>query len=94
MSALQFVAVKFRPGDSRTYTYQWDGEPLAPGDEVKVPDNQSDGWKRVTVVSVSDQAPPFACKWILGRAPSADQERDDKLTAIPAAPAYGDGPLF
>jgi hypothetical protein len=34
---------------------------------VKVPDNRSDGWKRVTVVSISDQAPSFACKPILGK---------------------------
>lgn len=62
-----YVAVKFRPEDTRTYTYEWAGEPLVPGDEVKVPDNRSDGWKRVTVVSVSDEAPPFACKPILGK---------------------------
>jgi len=62
-----YVAVKFRPEDTRTYTYEWSGEPLMAGDQVKVPDNRSDGWKRVTVVSVTDEAPPFACKAILGR---------------------------
>lgn len=84
MTTRQYVACKFRPTDTRTYTYVWDGEPLAPGDEVKVPDNKSDGWKRVTVDSVSDQAPPFACKPILGRAPSVDEERDEKLSGVPA----------
>ncbi|QEH79908.1 hypothetical protein EIK56_17925 [Sphingomonas sp. C8-2] len=63
----KFVAVKFKDTDTRTYTYAWDGDELYPGDRVKVPDNRSDGWKRVTVVSVSDEAPPFACKPILGR---------------------------
>lgn len=84
----QYVACRFNPWDRRTYTYTWDGEPLAAGDEVKVPDNKSDGWKRVTVVSVTDKAPPFACKSILGRAPSRDQELDEKLSgAAAAAPA-------
>ncbi|NIJ18456.1 hypothetical protein FHS95_000125 [Sphingomonas naasensis] len=62
-----FVACKFRPEDSRSYTYEWTGEPLAPGDMVKVPDKSGDGWKAVTVASVTDEAPPFACKPILGR---------------------------
>ncbi|WP_420137859.1 hypothetical protein [Sphingomonas sp.] len=62
-----FVACKFRPTDARTFTYTWDGEPLAPGDFVKVPDARSDGWKRVEVVSISDDAPPFACKPIIGK---------------------------
>lgn len=66
---MAFVSVKFRPEDTRTYTYEWDGEALSPGDEVKVADNRSDGWKRVTVVSTTDKAPDFACKPILGRAP-------------------------
>lgn len=64
----KFVAVKFKPEDSRTYTYSWDGPDLFPGDRVKVADNRDpSAWKRVTVVSVSDEAPPFACKPILGR---------------------------
>lgn len=61
-----YVQCKFRPEDTRTYTYEWGGEALKSGDIVKVPDNRSDGWKRVTVVSVSDKAPAFACKSILG----------------------------
>lgn len=67
MPARQYVAVKFRIADTRTYTYVWDGEPLAEGDQVKVADNRSDGWKRVYVVSASDQAPAFDCKPILGK---------------------------
>lgn len=61
-----YVACKFRPEDSRSYTYEWEGEPLNKGDFVKVPDRSGDGWKRVTVDSVSEKAPPFPCKPILG----------------------------
>ncbi len=64
---MQYVACKFRPTDTRTYTYENDGEPVAVGDFVKVADNRSDGWKRVEVVEISDTAPPFACKPILGK---------------------------
>jgi hypothetical protein len=76
-----FVACKFKAEDTRTYTYQWDGEPLAPGDVVKVPDNRSDGWKRVEVVSISDEAPPFACKSILGKVEPESQDALDVLDA-------------
>jgi hypothetical protein len=54
-----YVACKFRPEDSRSYTYTWDGDPLAIGDVVKVEDRSGDGWKRVTVASITDQPPPF-----------------------------------
>lgn len=64
---MQFVACRFRPEDSRTYTYVNEGAPVAVGDIVKVPDNRSDGWKRVEVVSITDKAPNFACKAILGK---------------------------
>jgi len=63
----KFVACKFKDTDTRSYTYSWEGPDLFPGDRVKVPDNRSDGWKAVTVVSTSDEAPPFACKPIIGR---------------------------
>lgn len=63
----QYVACKFRSADTRTYTYVNEGEPGAPGDFVKVADARSGGLKRVEVVSVSDQAPAFACKPILGK---------------------------
>lgn len=65
----KYIACKFRSTDTRSYTYAWDGEDtFAPGDMVKVPDNRDPtAWKRVEVVSVSDKAPPFPCKPILGR---------------------------
>lgn len=52
---MKYVACKFRPEDTRAYTYTWDGEEdLAVGDTVKVADARADGWKRVTVASISD----------------------------------------
>lgn len=60
-----YVACTFRPGDARAYTYHWDGEPLAPGDEVKVTDKSGDGWKRVYVKEVDLPKPPYPTKPIL-----------------------------
>lgn len=63
----QFVACKFRSTDTRSFTYHYDGaEPLTVGDLVKVPDRSGDGWKRVEVVSITDEAPSFPTKEILG----------------------------
>lgn len=64
---MQFVACKFRSTDTRTYTYHNDGDPVAVGDQVKVADAKSDGWKRVEVVSITDEKPPFPTKPILGK---------------------------
>lgn len=61
----QFVAVKFNPEHSRTYTYANNGEPVDPGDKVNVLTPQ--GGKTVIVDSVTDEEPPFACKEILGK---------------------------
>lgn len=72
---MKYVACKFRPEDTRQYTYAYDGpDDLVCGDEVKVPDPRSDdGWKRVYVVDITDEAPSFACKKILGKVePEAD----------------------
>lgn len=63
----QYVACKFHRADRRTYTYHNDGDPVAVGDFVKVPDNRTDGWKRVEVVVVHYDKPPFATKAILGK---------------------------
>lgn len=67
MSGRQYVAVKFRPGDRKSWTYHWDGEPLACGDVVKVPDRSGDGWQRATVYSFSSAFPQMVTKPILGR---------------------------
>lgn len=66
-SPRQFVVVSFKPDDKRTYTYHWDGEPFAIGDDAKAPDNRSDGWKRVKVVDVHDVKPPYPTKALVGK---------------------------
>lgn len=67
MTQRQFAACKFRSSDTRTFTYHNDGEPVAPGDVVKVPDRSGDGWRRVEVVSITDKQPPFSTKGIIGK---------------------------
>lgn len=62
----QYVACTFREGDARSYTYTNTGEPVAVGDVVRVPDKSGDGWKKVFVVNVTNEAPPYDCKPILG----------------------------
>lgn len=70
----QYVQVEFNPGDRRSYTYHNDGDLLAIGDEVRVPDNRSDGWKRVIVVGVAGPKPTsFETKAILGLAPPREE---------------------
>lgn len=59
----QFVGCTFHEG-GRVYTYHNDGDPVSVGQEVKVPAREG-GWKRVTVSSVTDQAPSFSTKAIL-----------------------------
>jgi len=77
----KFVLCKFRKEDTRSYTYLLDGHDVAIGDEVKVPDNRSDGWKRVHVAGFTDDEPAFACKAVLGLAPPRE---DDAPTEIEA----------
>ena len=85
---MQYVKCKFRPSDTRTYTYQWDGEPLRKGDVVKVADNRDPAaWKRVWVEDVTDEAPPFACKPILGL-----YNPDVETADLPAPSAKPDKP--
>lgn len=88
-----YVACKFREEDSRSYTYEWDGEPLEPGDMVKVPDRSGDGWKRVVVASVTDQAPPFPCKPILGRFEAEAAAETEPTDTEHEAPSDLDAPL-
>lgn len=88
----QFVTCKFRPTDTRTYTYVNDGDPVAPGDMVKVPDRSGDGWQRVEVVAIIDQAPPFECKPILGKI-EPETEGDADPQPMTPAPSPLDAPL-
>lgn len=66
MSARQFVAVKFRSSDAKAWTYHWDGTPVACGDVVKVPPRFGSGWQRAVVHAITDEAPAFETKPILG----------------------------
>ncbi len=66
--ARQFVAVAFREGDLRTYTYHHDGEPVGIGDRVVIA-NRSGGHQVVIVAALPTEAPPFATKAIIGKAP-------------------------
>lgn len=61
----QFVACKFREGDTRTYTYHHDGEPLDIGDRVVVTTNR--GPSTVIVAAISTEQPPFETKPIVGK---------------------------
>lgn len=66
MAERQYVACKFRTSDTRTFTYHNDGEPVHDGDTVRVADRSGEGWKKVYVVSTTDEEPPFPTKPILG----------------------------
>lgn len=65
MSERKYVRCKFRQGDTRTYTYHWDGEPLSQGDVVKIADRHGLGMQKVFVDAITDEAPPFDTKPIL-----------------------------
>lgn len=65
--APQYLAVKFREGDKRTYTYENNGPLLSAGDVVKVPDKSGDGWVRATVVEEVTKPKSFTCKAIIGK---------------------------
>lgn len=67
----QFVACKFKPTQTRSYTYRNDGEPVSVGDEVLVDGRH--GKSRVTVAEIVDE-PPFVCKPIIGPAPDREPE--------------------
>ncbi|MBA2684746.1 MAG: hypothetical protein H0U66_09670 [Gemmatimonadaceae bacterium] len=70
----QFVAVQFNPWDRRTYTYHNDGEPVVVDDQVVVSTDR--GPATVTVTSVTDRAPSFDTKPIVGK------ERDPEPSNI------------
>lgn len=64
----QFVAVQFG-GKGRSYTYHHDGEPLELGEKVRVETRHSEQIAEIT--GLSDEAPPFETKPILGKAADA-----------------------
>ena len=63
----QYVAIRYAPGDRRSYTFANDGEPVKAGDFVEAPLRNGDP-KVVEVVSVEETPPPFDCKRIIGKA--------------------------
>ena len=69
-----FASVKFREGDSRTYTYACDLA-VKPGDRVTV--DTKDGQKVVIVAAVDLDEPTFACKPITGFAPPPEAGPDE-----------------
>lgn len=65
-STRQFVACTFRPGDTRSYTYHFDHEPLVKGDRVVVSGKR--GPSIVTVVDVGAHLEPaFETRPIVGK---------------------------
>lgn len=76
----QFVKCVFRPGDSRSYTYLNEGDPVASGDWVKVPDKSGEGWKKVQVVEVSTASLPSPASRSSGSTPG----RTPRQTRRPA----------
>lgn len=76
----QYVACTFRLGDTRSYTYHNDGEPLVIGDVAKVMDRSGDGWKRVHVVAIGDTPPSFQTKPILGKIDPEPEQDAEALT--------------
>ena len=68
-----FVSVKFRPEDSRAYTYRYDGDaPLRQGDLVQV--DTREGRKTVAVFETDLPEPPFVCKPIAAALPEAPSD--------------------
>ena len=68
-----FVSVKFRPGDSRAYTYHYDGDAaLKQGDLVQV--DTHEGRKTVAVFETDLPEPPFACKPIAALAQESSSD--------------------
>ncbi len=59
----QYLSIKFRPGDSRAYTYHNDGDPVNRGDKVVV--ETARGKQTVTVFDIVDEAPRFVTKSII-----------------------------
>lgn len=74
---MEYVEVKFRESDARTYCYHNVGVPLKVGDHVKLPprgrDADADAWLRGVVVEIHHNKPKFETKPILGLAPSKEE---------------------
>jgi hypothetical protein len=84
----QFVAVRFKPWERRTYTYHNDGAPIAIGEEVEV--DTPKGRQRVEVVGLSDLTPSFPTKPIVGPAPPVEPSSTDRTSPGGVAARRGD----
>ncbi len=77
----QYLAVKFRPQDERSYTYHHDGDAAHVGDYVQVSTKR--GRQSVEVIGISRDRPPFATKpigLVLKRAkPEPEAMRDEEF---------------
>lgn len=85
----KYVLVKFKPEDTRAYTYLAGDTALAIGDEVLVPMGRGDGEKRVIVDGFSDDEPAFACKAVIGLAPPREEATVPKLSEVDKLVASG-----
>lgn len=63
----QYLAIKFKATDRRTYTYHNDGDRCEVGEIIKL--RAADGWQRVEVVAVDLEKPSFPTKPIGGKLP-------------------------
>jgi ABC-type Fe3+/spermidine/putrescine transport system ATPase subunit len=68
----QFIAVRFKAGIGRAYTYHNDGEPVAVGDRVLI-EKRGGGEQSATVAEIHEDEPPFETKPIIGKAPALEQ---------------------
>jgi hypothetical protein len=82
MADRQFIACAFRKGDTRTYTYHNDGEPVAVGNLVVV--NSDRGASTVIVTAVGVSEPPFNTKPIVGLAPTSAAAADALFSGLDA----------
>lgn len=57
---MKYITISFTPG-GRQYTYECDDPTVQPGDEVQV-SGPSGATLTRTVIEVSGNRPPFACK--------------------------------
>lgn len=69
----QYLTAKFSPDDERAYTYHNDGEPLAPGERVRVP-TKGEGSRTVTVHAIDIETPTFETKGVIGLSPAEDEQ--------------------
>lgn len=87
--ARQYVTIRFRAWDKRTYTYHWDGEPVNVGDTVKV--ETRDGWTAVSVEAVTEVAPPYVTKAIAGKGDAVQPEEAKPVPPRRKRPDRGAG---